>query len=83
MATCNDCGSRSEFSLCLLISTKGQRPRRQKCSRALVLCAACMRGLEGRLDTAGLPDIGKRLSDAHTAIALPTAEPHARQQEKA
>ncbi len=69
MSDCKLCGGRAGFSLCLLISTKGQRPRLQKCSRALLLCGACMRDCAARLGSEGLAGLGERLSEAHTAIA--------------
>ncbi len=75
MAGCNQCGGSVEFSVCSLISTKGQRPRRQKCSQAVLSCEACMRHCISLLEHSPLADCGERLQSAHTAIATHSASP--------
>lgn len=63
------CGARAEYSVCVLVSTLGLRPRRQKCGRADVFCAACIQKLlfdRWRMDASGLRE---SLGNAYTAIA--------------
>jgi len=75
MARCNQCGGSPEFSVCSLISTKGQRPRRQKCSQAVLFCGACMHNSISLLEHSPLADFGERLQSAYTAIATHSASP--------
>ena len=63
------CGARAEYSVCVLVATLGLRPRRQKCGRAQVFCAACIqKRLSGRwsMDASGIQE---SLREAYTAIA--------------
>lgn len=73
MSGCNQCGRSAEFSVCSLISTKGQRPRRQKCSQAVLFCEACMHDCISLLEHSPLADLGERLQSAYTAIATHSA----------
>ena len=42
MAECSICGRRSEVSVNCLVSTRGTRPRVQKCSHSLLFCRMCV-----------------------------------------
>jgi hypothetical protein len=62
------CGERAEFSICVLVSTLGVRPRRQKFGGAQVSCAACIQRLvaERWMQSAGA--VQEALTSAYTAI---------------
>ncbi len=63
------CGARAEYSVCVLVSSLGLRPRRQKCGRAEVFCAACIQKFlskRGSMDASGLQE---SLRNAYTSIA--------------
>ncbi len=63
------CGARAEYSVCVLVSTLGLRPPRQKCGRAQAFCAACIQSLVSsrwRMDASGVQE---SLREAYTAIA--------------
>jgi hypothetical protein len=63
--SCNRCGLAARFSLACLLSTIGQKPRRQKCTRSVLLCASCIRGFcEGLASAAPDPLIGS-LTEAY------------------
>ena len=62
------CGGRAEYSVCVLVSSLGVRPRRQKCGRSQSFCTACIRRLvEERSGMAS--GIQESLTEAYTAIA--------------
>ena len=62
------CGARAGYSVSVLVSSLGLRPRRQKCGRAKTFCAACIqRLLDGVPRTAS--GIQESLTLAYTAIA--------------
>jgi hypothetical protein len=42
MSECLNCGCESDLSVCVLLSTKGQKKRKQKSSHALQLCRECI-----------------------------------------
>jgi len=69
---CDRCGREAEFSVCCLMSTKGKRPRRQKCSRAVALCASCIRGLVEQAGCEMPPSLQRALSGVYTAVADPS-----------
>jgi hypothetical protein len=62
------CGKPAGYSLCVLVSTLAVRPRRQKCGRAQLFCAACMRKLAN--DKCHIADSGvlESLRTAYTAL---------------
>jgi hypothetical protein len=70
---CAKCSNEAHFSLSLLVSTLGTRPRLQKCSHSLLLCHACMR--EATMSAYGLPveALCEQLRGAYTAIV---SHPH-------
>ncbi len=43
---CLRCGAESTISVCMVLSTKGCRPRLQKSSKALQFCSTCMGDLK-------------------------------------
>ncbi len=64
------CGARAEYSVCVLVSTLGLRPRRQKCGRAQTFCAACIQKLlseRWRMEASGIQE---SLRQAYTTIAV-------------
>jgi hypothetical protein len=63
------CGAPAEYSICVLVSSLGMRPRRQKCSRGQTFCAACIQQLikSEWLDHAR--PVKESLEQAYTAIA--------------
>ena len=65
---CCCCGAQAEYSICVLVSSLGVRPRRQKCGRAQTLCAACIQRLLEEVPRAA-SGIQESLTQAYTAIA--------------
>jgi hypothetical protein len=62
------CGARAEYSVCVLASSLGVRPRRQQCGHAQTFCGACIQRLPD--DRSGIPSgIQESLTQAYTAIA--------------
>jgi len=62
------CGEPAEYSLCVLVSTLAVRPRRQKCGRARLLCAACMRELVNNQCHHAASGVLESLRSAYTAL---------------
>jgi hypothetical protein len=62
------CVAWAEFSICVLVSTLGIRPRRQKCGGAQLFCAVCIQRLlaEQWMECAGA--VQQSLTSAYTAI---------------
>ena len=67
---CSCCGQTAQYSVASVISTKGVRPRRQRCSPAVVFCETCIREL---CDFAVSPLMQNALKSAYTAINSPSA----------
>ena len=63
------CGARAEFSICVLISTLGVRPRRQKCGRGQLFCAVCIQRLIAKQWMECTGAVQQSLRTAYTAIA--------------
>lgn len=63
------CGARAEYSACVLVSTLGLRPRRQKCGRAHAFCSACIQKLPSERWSVDASDVQESLRQAYTAIA--------------
>ena len=62
------CGERAEYSVCVLVSSLGVRPRRQKCGPAQAFCGACIQKLltdRWSLEASGFQE---SLTRAYTAI---------------
>ena len=68
MSACNLCGGTADFAVHLLISTRGARPRSQKCSSAVLFCTACIQAFYD--DKAGqVPSsVADSLRAAYTAV---------------
>ncbi len=63
------CGARAEYSVCVLASTLGLRPRRQKCGRAEVFCAACIQKLLDEQWLNQARNVQESLKEAYTEVA--------------
>ena len=46
---CRECGVAAQFTLCMLVSTLGVSPRRQKCTKSVPICSACIQAFSVRL----------------------------------
>jgi len=71
---CSRCSREAEFSVVCVVSTVGTRPRRQKCSTAVLFCRGCMADLladDGRLWTDGLR---KSVNNAYTHVDQPSED---------
>jgi hypothetical protein len=66
--SCIRCQRPARSSIVLILSVLKVRPRVQKCSRAVLLCAECLHGIVGSPDTSGIPELHALLSGAFTAI---------------
>jgi hypothetical protein len=65
---CLRCNAESTISVCLVLSTKGHRPRLQKSSKALQLCGACIRNLQSSDGRELWPSVRNALKEAYTAM---------------
>jgi hypothetical protein len=72
MSICVICGGNPDLSVNCLVSTRGVRPRAQKCSRSLVVCISCLRASRGGSEHELALCIVESLHDAYTAIAEPS-----------
>ena len=63
------CGARAQYSVCVLASTLGLRPRRQKCGRGVAFCAACIQKLLSERWSMNARGIQESLREAYTSIA--------------
>jgi hypothetical protein len=66
---CRCWGARAEYSVCVLVSSLGLRPRQQKCGCAQAFCAACIQRLLSEQWANDAPGIQESLRQAYTAIA--------------
>ena len=66
---CINCGRESDMSVCVILSTKGRKPRAQKSSKTISLCAVCIRGLEITQATQVYVSVLLTLRDTYTALA--------------
>jgi hypothetical protein len=63
------CGAPAEYSICVLVSSLGVRPRRQKCGFAHTFCAACIQKLLYERWSVDASGVRESLRQAYTAIA--------------
>ena len=63
------CGAPAAYSICVLVSTLGIRPRRHRCGSGQAFCASCIQKLlnERWLDHARL--VQESLEEAYTKVA--------------
>ena len=71
---CRCCGSESELSIVCVVSTVGIRPRRQKCSAAVLFCRACMADLLADGGHLWTDDLRKSVNNAYTHVDRPTED---------
>jgi hypothetical protein len=67
--SCSRCPNPVRYSVAVLLSTLGAQPRLQKCSRAVLLCTACLQSAARSSGASPIPDLYERLSAVYTAIA--------------
>ncbi len=67
LKSCTQCSHEAEVSVVVVFSTIGARPRRQKCSSAVLFCRGCMRELlaGGHLLT---DDLRESVNNAYTHV---------------
>jgi hypothetical protein len=65
---CLCCGGAANISVCVLLSSRGTRPRRQACSRALLLCSDCLQGWLDADAVKPLAVLTARVNEAFTAL---------------
>ena len=70
---CSFCSAPAEFSAAIIISTLGKNPRKQKCSRAILLCGHCIQARIGSLRGSATPTLAEHLADAYTAVSEPSS----------
>ena len=66
--SCSCCSASAEIGICFLLSTSGQANRRQKCSRSVPLCGACLRLLIVELGSLAASPLSRCASEAYTAL---------------
>ena len=74
MQTCKICGGTSDFAVHSLISTKGMRPRVQKCSHSVHFCKTCIQTVCDASVPQGLVGLIESLGEAYTAITSGRSE---------
>jgi hypothetical protein len=62
---CSNCSKLAEYSLMFVLSSVGNTPRLQKCSRVVLFCNDCLEELCDSLCTA---DLRKAVNSAYTAL---------------
>jgi|GEM_PF-2962533 len=86
MTTCSYCKFRSAcVSVCLIVSTLGVSPRRQKCSKAVWLCNSCLQQSNDSIALLLSPILQKVCGGLYTAFTKTpistqedkTSQPHA------
>jgi len=70
---CSLCSRPATYSLAVLLSTVGRRPRLQKCSKSILLCTACIHDWIALGDIAPLSELHQPLQSAYTEIAGDTS----------
>jgi len=65
---CIRCGNASTISVCMVLSTKGRKPRLQKSSKALQFCSACLDESNPGKDRKVWPAVREALHGAYTAL---------------
>jgi hypothetical protein len=74
LKSCCRCSHEAEFSIVCVFSTVGLRPRRQKCSAAVLYCRACLRTLLD--EDQFLPsDLWESVNNAYTHVERPMEDP--------
>lgn len=72
MRFCTNCKRPVDFSICVLASTNRISPRRQKSSRSVPFCAACIAKLCSRDGENIPPSLHRALKSALTALTVPS-----------
>jgi len=72
---CSRCSREAEVSFVCVLSTLGARPRRQKCSAAVLFCHRCMRDLLADGGHVFTDDVRKSVNNAYTQIDRAFAQP--------
>jgi hypothetical protein len=72
---CSRCSREAELSFVCVLSTLGARPRRQKCSAAVLFCLRCMRDLVADGGHFCTDDVRKSVNNAYTHIDQPSGQP--------
>jgi hypothetical protein len=67
--SCSQCGEPASHSVNSLVSTLGAKPRRQKCSRGMLLCKACIHAIFDSSGPGTLSHFIQSLRQAYTALA--------------
>lgn len=62
---CSNCSEMAEYSLMLVVSSVGNTPRLQKCSRVVLFCDACLAELSESLCT---DELRTAVNKAYTAL---------------
>ncbi len=65
---CSCCQSEAEVSFVCVFSTLGAKPRRQKCSAAVLFCHRCMRGLLAEGGCLGPDHLRNAVNNAYTDV---------------
>jgi hypothetical protein len=66
--SCSKCMGPAAFSLCLVLSTVNNSPRKQKCSPAVLFCDKCIRGLRQALCIINPDALREAVNTAYTAL---------------
>jgi hypothetical protein len=77
--SCSRCPRPADFSIALIVSTIGVRPRGQKCTQTVPFCKSCIHAAAPFLAATPFQDLQEPLKDAYTALggipAAPSADP--------
>jgi hypothetical protein len=68
MKRCSRCQSEAEVSFVCVFSTLGTKPRRQKCSAAVLYCHRCVRDLLADHGCFGPDDLRNAVNNAYTDV---------------
>ena len=76
--SCSLCSRPADFSLALLVSTIGVRPRGQKCTQTFPFCKSCIQAAAHFLASTPLQQLQKPLRDAYTTLGGDSPAPSIR-----
>jgi hypothetical protein len=72
---CSRCQSEADVSFVCVFSTLGAKPRRQKCSAAVLFCHRCLSDLLADRQCFGPEDLRNSVNNAYTHVQRALAPP--------
>jgi hypothetical protein len=74
MSSCQLCGESASLGVNVLVSTRGVRPRAQKCSHSVLFCGECVKQVSNEAGPVTFAGLLEALRETYTAIAERSAQ---------